>query len=961
MRKTFAFLFLLYSFAAFPQQHPTDHCNYQSITTSNGLSSNYVFSLCEDENNFLWAGTDKGLCRYNGFNWQVWDKDNGLPGNYIATVLSDKRGGLWLDISEKGIFHFDIATGKTEKINQPKQFIDKKLQVDTHGDLFRVFPSDNIDGYAGTLLSPFNLSALKTVFEVKAFADAKLGIDLPSKSLFYISELAQAPKKTFLNSATWKLKYWEMPTNIHPGSIYSCNDSVLITNTHYYKFSPGKKLITDYELFDNNNTYAFNTISSNGYYVYNVKTGYYFIGNDGKKEFHDTKCGLGSDFINHVYEMHDGTILLSTLGAGLQWMKNDYQTSFSTGKTVRAIIKSGELWYGVAGNHLFKVNDHDNTFKVISDIKNSSTCLFKWQDQIFIGSLNGIEFYNINKGLQEDQFIIYNGGVSSIFNSGKELLASTYGNGMISFVNSGNKIIPQASAMHIIEKAVPLLHGYALLSYEDGVVLTDTLYHTNVHLTRAENLLSNSVQDVHQLGDTLWIATRNGISVFTKGKVVQNISYHDGFTGTKAMYCFHYNKQLWVVSEKYLHVYDGTVLRTITSHPLFQSADEHVITAKFDSDCNTLAVGSEKSVTIIRLANISIHKEVSVPKILHVLVDGKPETALQIKIPYQFNKIVIDIAPYTSSPLIKGTFLYKLVGLDENWLELKDSLAVSYEGLRPGEYTLLAKIINADGYEGGEKIIASFKVNKPFWQKGWFILLIIVATILLTVFVVQQGAKRRERKFQAGLVLQQSLQQERERISKDLHDHLGSNLVTIVAQVDNIETKLKRGAHQEASITIKLLSAQAREVMTVLRETIWAVQENEHTLKNFIIRIRTFLQRLFESSGITWQLKILEDDEIRLSPKQTLQLFRIVQEASQNILKHSSATEANYSFRATKNTLSIKIADNGKGFTERREVNSNGLYNIQQRVILLGGFMTFSSVDGVVIEIEMPASGGIGI
>ena len=73
---------------------------YQGITTSNGLPSNYVFSIGEDEKGYLWVGTDKGLCRFNGFSWQIWDKDNGLPGNYVSAVFPDKKGGLWLSISQ---------------------------------------------------------------------------------------------------------------------------------------------------------------------------------------------------------------------------------------------------------------------------------------------------------------------------------------------------------------------------------------------------------------------------------------------------------------------------------------------------------------------------------------------------------------------------------------------------------------------------------------------------------------------------------------------------------------------------------------------------------------------------------------------------------------------------------------------------------------------------------------------
>jgi ligand-binding sensor domain-containing protein len=46
---------------------------FVQITTANGLPSNYVFCVTEDSDGFMWAGTDKGLCRFNGAVWEVWE------------------------------------------------------------------------------------------------------------------------------------------------------------------------------------------------------------------------------------------------------------------------------------------------------------------------------------------------------------------------------------------------------------------------------------------------------------------------------------------------------------------------------------------------------------------------------------------------------------------------------------------------------------------------------------------------------------------------------------------------------------------------------------------------------------------------------------------------------------------------------------------------------------------------
>jgi signal transduction histidine kinase len=295
-----------------------------------------------------------------------------------------------------------------------------------------------------------------------------------------------------------------------------------------------------------------------------------------------------------------------------------------------------------------------------------------------------------------------------------------------------------------------------------------------------------------------------------------------------------------------------------------------------------------------------------------------------------------------------------LKGRDNNWTEVKDSLTISFSALRPGSYELFAKTTNADSYESEPIKISSFTVQKPFWQQWPFFLLTLLATIFATAFVVKESEKAKRKKKEMKAMLQQSLQDERERISKDLHDHLGANLATIIAQTDNIEARLYKGDIDKASVTVQHLSSQTRETMNVLRETIWAVQESEHSLEEFIIRIRTFLQRLYESTSITWEVKNLAEKQIVFSPTQTLHLFRIIQEASQNIVKHAKATEAKYHFSLTTKGMQILIADNGIGFNTGKVNITNGLINMSERVKTLEGTLNISVSNGTTILIVLP-------
>ena len=922
------------------------------------MPSNYIFSVCEDENNFLWVGTDKGLCRYNGFNWQVWDKDNGLPGNYIHTVLPDKRGGLWIDITGKGAFHFNIASGKAEKVSALTLNFFSLMEVDDKGDLFSLSPTDGEENYQGIIITPRDLSKSHTVFRCRQPAGCTIKADLASRTVYCLFiERTTNLENQVSYEGEWKMKYKPWPSSGGYESVRLVNDSIIITASHYYKYTTEGKLVVQNQLFQSNNSYTYACLTKKGCYINDVKTGYYFISNAGAINFFSSKSGLGTDYVNQVYEMNDGTVVFATLGKGIAWSKTNYKTTYSTGgKVVRAIVQDNGTWYVLAADEVFAINQSFQHISEMGGVKNSASTIFKSGDHIIIGSLQGIDFYALKNNFRNDLFVQFTAGISSVMKIAGGFIGSSYGNGLIGFNERSTTARSLRSPMEIIEKAIPLARGYAVLSYEDGVILSDTVSHTDLHLTKKEGLLSNTVNFIHEYKDSVWIATKYGVSVYTKGLIVKSITYSQGFIGARAEYCFHdkYGK-LWVVSDKCLHLYDGNNLRAITSYPLLPGEDERILTAEYDDHLNLLAIGSNKSVSIITLENVLLSSMVLIPRILEVRVDGKMVDLRKIKVRNDFEKITLDIAPYASSPLYRGTLFYKLKGRDDKWEELKDSLSVSYEALRPGNYSFVAKTKNADGYSGEEKTLVSFIVNKPFWQRPWFLILLLLLTIAMTILIVKRVDAVKEQKKIADLLMGQALQNERERISKDLHDHLGSSLVTMVAQVDNIETRLSREVFPEVSGTVRQLSSQVREVMTILRETIWAVQENEHSLDSFVLRIRTFLQRLFENSSITWHMKVIDGESVKLSPKQTLQLFRILQEASQNILKHSKASEIYYQFQATRRLLVLKISDNGIGFNEDfKSTDSNGLRNIRQRVTSLDGEIVFESLNGTRISIDIP-------
>ena len=198
-----------------------------------------------------------------------------------------------------------------------------------------------------------------------------------------------------------------------------------------------------------------------------------------------------------------------------------------------------------------------------------------------------------------------------------------------------------------------------------------------------------------------------------------------------------------------------------------------------------------------------------------------------------------------------------------------------------------------------------------------------------------------ERQEQLELQAKQQVQDERERISRELHDNVGARLTHLITQIDHVEFRLGRDKTEKSVENtlnrLETLGENARDAMNVLRETIWAVKEESISIENFTAKISGYLQQQF-SDNLEFEVHLIGDNKIMLTPGQALNLFRIVQEACQNTFKHAAATQIHIAISTTKDTLIIAIKDNGNGFNPScpNGEEHNGLRNMKHRAIEIG-------------------------
>lgn len=223
---------------------------------------------------------------------------------------------------------------------------------------------------------------------------------------------------------------------------------------------------------------------------------------------------------------------------------------------------------------------------------------------------------------------------------------------------------------------------------------------------------------------------------------------------------------------------------------------------------------------------------------------------------------------------------------------------------------------------------------------------------LLTLFGFlgfQLSRARRERNQKAAFseALIDAQEDERKRIASDLHDGIGQSLLVIKRQLDANHNSTIENRAMIAS-TLDEVRSISRDLHPVLLEKFGITA----TLKDTTERIAAMAPEVFVSSEIA-------DIDGQLTPKAEVQLYRTIQEALSNIIKHAGATAAKITVKKEAKTIDVLIQDNGKGFDYELAVarsKSLGLRTMFERITTTGGkFRIKSNLEtGTEINLSLP-------
>jgi PAS domain S-box-containing protein len=203
-------------------------------------------------------------------------------------------------------------------------------------------------------------------------------------------------------------------------------------------------------------------------------------------------------------------------------------------------------------------------------------------------------------------------------------------------------------------------------------------------------------------------------------------------------------------------------------------------------------------------------------------------------------------------------------------------------------------------------------------------------------------------------------EEERKRISHELHDETIQALVVLSRQLDTLATSTD-GVSDEIKRHLEELWEQTDGILQGLRRLSQDLRPAAIDRLGLLPAVQWLAAEVTKHSNIATKVNII-GEEHRLPEEVAIALFRIIQEALRNIWRHSGATSAEITFEFTQNKTKITVSDNGKGFVlagkvgELAKQGKLGLVGMQERVQLIGGTISVESEPdkGTTIIVEAP-------
>jgi len=974
---------------------------HDSWGTERGLPDESITALAQTSDGYLWIGTDKGLVRFDGFNFHPFkrSRDEAFQVGPVRKLLVDANDNLWILLQDTQVFRYhngNLETilgwsehGTTAMARGTSGVLFSSLAVGTTtysddrfrtlssaallADAARVANSDAPDQRA-TPLSWFDrLEAFTSVvISMAQTDDGKIWLGTESRGLFYLQE----------------------------GRVSSASNGRVDTKINCLLPLQNSELL--------------------------VGTAKGVLRWDGAKL---TLANVPSDLLNlevlSILRDRDSNIWVGTSRGLFRYNASGVSllSAHQTTGPVAALFedREGNIWIGSARG-LERLGDSAFVTYSLPNLKSQS------MGPVHVDSGNRTWIAPIDGGLRslkEDKSEVVtadgiaNDVVYSITGSGKdEVWVGRQKGGLTRLRYSGNSFTAKTytQADGLAQNSV-----YALYRSRDGTVWSGTLSRgvsqlKNGHFTNyttADGLAANTISSIAESADgTMWFGTPSGLSAMTKNGW-RTYTVSEGLT-SQDVNCLlqDSNGVLWIGTAEGLaffsagHLTAPQVVPDSLHEPIFGLAEDkngqlwvatagHVLQVKratllgsalslsktdireygpSDGLLSTEGVKRSQSVVVdslgrvwfstsrgLSVVNASRGTDNSVPTLVHieaVSVDGNPvDPRGPIRLPAGDHRMTFQYVGLSLGNSDRVRYRYMLENFDHGWSQPVTNREATYGSLGPGTYRFRVMASNNSGVWNETGTYVDFAIARAYYQTTWFRVTGII------VFLLALGGIYHLRLKQVTQQVRERMEErleERERIARDLHDTLLQSVQGLILKFHAVAKQIP--SDEPAHDALEKTLDHADDVLAEGRDRLRNLRATSIPFGGLPAAFERVAEEMPQGAGATFTT-VVEGRVRELHPMVREECYWIGREAVVNALTHSNGCKVEVQITYDRRQFRLRVRDDGRGIPpeileEGGRSDHWGMQGMRERAQKIGGQLKLWSrpENGTEVELIIPGA-----
>lgn len=950
-----------------------------------GLPQSSVITMAQARDGYLWLGTLNGLARFDGNRYEVFTEWNtpGLTSSRIVRLLADRQGGLWVGagggganfIKEGRVTRLDLgAAGPGAEVATMCEDVTGAVWLYTvDGRLARCR-----SGVVENVWLPAAGSSVCRAVIFEPSGQIQIGVD--TKLFSVVSDLSSPAFELLLRSnalpgkldfllASPRGGFWEFAN----GRILKLKTNVVERDFGDYPWGAARIMsaLEDRE----------------GHLVVGTQNaGVFRWDADGQSH---RVLGLSHDTALSLCEDREGNLWVGTDGGGLNRVKlNPFNVpEVARDKVVQStsVDANGGLWLGFNGEGARYWKDgawQDYGVERGLGPNNISTVMVDMRERVWLGTRDAGLFQFIGGRFQPvgyDRLLRRN--ISALFQDRSGRIWVGTDAGLASWDEREWRWFDQASGLAANE--ITAIADDPEGSLWVGTARAGLNRWRNGQFTSFSGTNGPPCENITSLcmdrDGGLWVGTGNGLGRFFAGRW-SRFTTKDGLTSDSINYLIEDDQDaLWIGSNAGLM----RVARNLLANSLFDKSAAITCRAYGPGDglpTRECTQGSQPAAcrtrdgrlwfpTIRGLVTVNptqLFANTNAPPVVieSVLLDDKEQNtnalhanwARDIVVPAGSERLEIHYTSLSLGAPERARFKYRMEGHEMQWTEAGGLREAHYQKLPARRYRFQVTACNEDGVWNPRPAAVAILVLPPFWQKWWFITITGLCVLGAVVGVVHFISTQKLQRQLAELKQQETLEKERARIARDLHDQLGANLTQVALLGEMAEAD--RHSPDEIEGHAKQISQTARETSRALDEIVWAANPSNDTLEGLITYACKYAQDYLELAGLRYRLEVPAQLPAQIiAPDLRHNIFLAFKEAVNNVVKHAQASEVKIRLRLAPTAFTLEIEDNGRGPGEAAtKTGRNGLRNMRQRMEDVGGTFGMSPgpQSGTLIRLTAP-------